>query len=220
MILYRIAVAALVTALPPLLIAGCSHPEAALDPTTQPAEPVVVVPLPDDRPWTFDHGAPIRGDVARKQLALIFTGGEYGEGAAHILDELARRKIHAGFFLTGDFLRDEALRPLVERMIAEGHYVGPHSDAHLLYCPWEDRSKTLVTADAFKADLAKNIADIRALGGLPKTGDAVCFIPPFEWFNDDQVRWSREMGVLLFNFTPGSGSNRDYAPEGHRSFVA
>jgi len=27
------------------------------------------------------------------------------------------------------------------------------------------------------------------------------------------------MGVLLFNFTPGSGSNRDWAPEGHKSFV-
>jgi peptidoglycan/xylan/chitin deacetylase (PgdA/CDA1 family) len=27
------------------------------------------------------------------------------------------------------------------------------------------------------------------------------------------------MNVLLFNFTPGSGSNRDWAPEGHKSFV-
>jgi len=27
------------------------------------------------------------------------------------------------------------------------------------------------------------------------------------------------MGVLLFNFTPGSGSNRDWAPEGHKSFA-
>ena len=27
------------------------------------------------------------------------------------------------------------------------------------------------------------------------------------------------MNVLLFNFTPGSGSNRDWAPESHKSFV-
>jgi peptidoglycan/xylan/chitin deacetylase (PgdA/CDA1 family) len=27
------------------------------------------------------------------------------------------------------------------------------------------------------------------------------------------------MNVLLFNFTPGSGSNRDWAPEDHKSFV-
>ena len=30
---------------------------------------------------------------------------------------------------------------------------------------------------------------------------------------------SRPMGVLLFNFTPGSGSNRDWAPEDHKSFA-
>ena len=27
------------------------------------------------------------------------------------------------------------------------------------------------------------------------------------------------MDVLLVNFSPGSGSNRDGAPEGHKSFV-
>jgi peptidoglycan/xylan/chitin deacetylase (PgdA/CDA1 family) len=27
------------------------------------------------------------------------------------------------------------------------------------------------------------------------------------------------MGVVLFNFSSGSGSNRDWAPEDHRSFV-
>src|SRR5205814_6955139 len=43
--------------------------------------------------------------------------------------------------------------------------------------------------------------------------------PPYEWYNEDQSRWSREMGVLLFNFTPGSGSNRDWAPESEKSFV-
>src|SRR5206468_2895017 len=47
----------------------------------------------------------------------------------------------------------------------------------------------------------------------------VYFIPPYEWYNQDQSNWAREMGVLLFNFTPGSGSNRDWAPEGHKSFV-
>ena len=45
------------------------------------------------------------------------------------------------------------------------------------------------------------------------------FVPPYEWFNADQVRWSNDMGITLFNFTPGSGSNRDYAPEGDRVFV-
>ena len=32
-------------------------------------------------------------------------------------------------------------------------------------------------------------------------------------------RWARGLGVTLINFTPGSGSNRDYAPEGDRNFL-
>src|SRR5439155_6938072 len=75
----------------------------------------------------------------------------------------------------------------------------------------------------FKRDLQKNIDDLRQYQRNPglATGatKVVYFIPPYEWYNEDQVRWSREMGVLLFNFTPGSGSNRDWAPEDLKSFV-
>jgi len=171
------------------------------------------------RPWTFVEGAPVRGDTSRKELALIFTGGDFGEGAEPILDVLAERRIRAGFFVTGDFLRQESLLPAVRRMIADGHYVGPHSHAHPLYAPWEDRSRTLVTREFFRDDLQRNIDDLRALGALQDRDKPVYFIPPFEWYNRQQTDWAREMGVLLFNFTPGSGSNRDWAPEDHKSFA-
>lgn len=182
-------------------------------------QPAAIVPDFSSRPWTFVHGAPVRGDTSKKQLALIFTGGDFGEGSQHILDELARRKIKASFFVTGDFLRKPDLLPHLKRMIADGHYLGPHSDSHPLYCPWEDRGKTLVTEKFFHQDLQKNIDDLRALGALPDRSQFIYFIPPFEWYNDDQTRWSRDAGALLFNFTPGSGSNRDWAPESHDSFV-
>jgi peptidoglycan/xylan/chitin deacetylase (PgdA/CDA1 family) len=195
---------------------GCtSHRNA---PLTAPPTPREL--SPSNRPWTLVEGAPVRGDTSHKQIALVFTGGEFGEGTPHILDALATRRMPANFFVTGDFLRKPELRPLVSRMIADGHYVGPHSDAHPLYCPWEDRSKTLVTESFFKADLRKNIHDLRALGALHDAGRPVYFIPPYEWYNAEHTRWAREMGVVLFNFTPGSGSNRDFAPEGHKSFVA
>lgn len=171
------------------------------------------------KPWTIDHGGVIRGDTSKKQIALIFTGGDFGEGTGHVLDTLRDRKLKASFFLTGDYLRKPQHQEGLKRIIAEGHYLGPHSDSHPLYCPWEDREKTLVTHDAFRADLQKNIDELRKdYGALPKE-EIVYFIPPYEWFNNDQSRWAREMGVLLFNFTPGSGSNRDWAPEGHKSFV-
>ncbi|MBK9119353.1 MAG: polysaccharide deacetylase family protein [Phycisphaerales bacterium] len=168
--------------------------------------------------WTFDHGAPVRGDVTGKQLALVFTGGHYGEGTASILDTLRQHAAPAGFFLTGDYLAQPEYRALVPRMLREGHYVGPHSHAHLLYCAWEDRAKTLVEAADFRADLCRNIADLRACGALP-AGEPIFFIPPYEWYNSDQVRWAKDAGIILFNFTPGSGSNRDWIPEDHPRFV-
>jgi peptidoglycan/xylan/chitin deacetylase (PgdA/CDA1 family) len=172
-----------------------------------------------DKPWTLVEGGVTRGDASKKQIALIFTGGDYGEGAQPILDALKARNIKGSFFVTGDFLRKAELQSQVKRAIAGGHYVGPHSDKHPLYVPWEDRSKTLVTASEFRNDLEKNLADLRELGALCGQGP-VYFIPPYEWYNQDQVNWSHPMGVLLFNFTPGSGSNRDWAPEGHKSFIS
>jgi peptidoglycan/xylan/chitin deacetylase (PgdA/CDA1 family) len=193
-------------------------------PSTQPALPATASTtaptLPDlsAKPWTFVEGGVVRGDTSKKQLALIFTGGDFGEGTGHVLDTLAQHKLKASFFFTGDYLRKPEHQDFLKRIVAGGHYLGPHSDSHPLYCPWEDRKKTLVTKEFFDADLKKNIADLRAYGALP-AGKVVYFIPPYEWYNQDQSAWSRELGVLLFNFTPGSGSNRDWAPEGHKSFV-
>ena len=168
---------------------------------------------------TYDHGGIVRADRSRKQLALVFTGGDYGEGTAPILDTLRDERVPASLFVTGGFLRRPAQAKLLRRAVREGHYVGPHSDQHLLYAPWEDREQSIVSEQQFKQDLNRNLADLRSLGALP-AGQAVFFIPPYEWFNQDQVRWSRDLGVTLFNFSPGSGSNRDYLPESDTRFVS
>jgi peptidoglycan/xylan/chitin deacetylase (PgdA/CDA1 family) len=169
--------------------------------------------------FTYDHGGIVRGDRSRKQLALVFTGGDYGEGTAPVLDVLRDERVPASLFVTGGFLRQPEQAKLLRRAVREGHYVGPHSDQHLLYAPWEDRDKSSVSEQQFKQDLSKNLTDLRRLGALP-AGQPVFFIPPYEWFNRDQVRWSRDLGVTLFNFSPGSGSNRDYLPESDKRFVS
>jgi peptidoglycan/xylan/chitin deacetylase (PgdA/CDA1 family) len=173
---------------------------------------------PKDARFTLDEGAIVRGDLRQKQIALIFTGGDYGEGTQPVLDTLDKLKIKAGFFVTGGFLSSAERRHLVERAVSEGHYVGPHSDQHPLYCPWDDRDKSLISEADFKKDLRKNIGDLQALGAL-KSGP-IYFIPPYEWFNADQVKWAKEMGVVMFNFSLGSGSNRDYMPESDPKFVS
>jgi peptidoglycan/xylan/chitin deacetylase (PgdA/CDA1 family) len=164
------------------------------------------------------YGAIVRGNATVKSIALVFTGDKHGEGTGHILDVLKHRGLRGSFFLTGNSLRNAELRTHIRRIVEEGHYLGPHSDAHPLYCAWDDRARTLVTRSFFHADLTKNITDLRALGAL--RGNApVYFIPPFEWYNHQQVEWCRGRGVTLINFTPGSGSNRDYAREGDPRFV-
>jgi peptidoglycan/xylan/chitin deacetylase (PgdA/CDA1 family) len=164
------------------------------------------------------YGAIVRGDVRTKRIALMFTGDTHGEGLPHILDVLNHRGLHSSFFVTGNFLRNAEFAPQIRRIVAEGHYLGPHSDAHPLYCAWDNREKSLITRADFIADLNKNLGALRAVGAL-RADDTVLFIPPYEWYNREQFEWCRELGVTLINFTPGSGSNRDYAPEGDARFV-
>jgi peptidoglycan/xylan/chitin deacetylase (PgdA/CDA1 family) len=178
------------------------------------------VAMGDDAQFARDpYGALIRGDTTSKKLALIFTGDQFGESAEPILDELKARKVKGSFFLTGNFLRNAQLKRAVRRMVAEGHYVGPHSDSHSLYCDWDAREKSLVTEAFFTADLKKNLALLRAAGAL-QPGTPAYFVPPYEWYNRDHVAWSRKAGLELVNFTPGSGSNRDFMREDHPKFVS
>ena len=99
------------------------------------------------------EGAVVRGPREGHRLALVFTGHEFAEGGETILDELAKHCARASFFLTGDFLANPRFEPLVRRIVKEGHYLGPHSDKHLLYCTWDQGRKTLVAKEAFAADL-------------------------------------------------------------------
>jgi peptidoglycan/xylan/chitin deacetylase (PgdA/CDA1 family) len=169
--------------------------------------------------FVYDHGAVVRGDVSRKLITLIFTGDEHGEGTEFILNTLQRKGLKASFFVTGSYIANEQHHPLLRRMVDEAHYLGPHSHAHPLYCAWQDRSCTLITEQYFKRDLQKNIDALRQFGAL-QDGDGTLFVPPFEWYNWDQVAWSRDMGVELMNFTPGTSSNRDYVSEGQPGFVS
>src|SRR5688572_17845428 len=110
--------------------------------------------------FEYREGGIIRGPKTEKKIAFEFTGDSFAEGGTTILDEMAKHKGKASFFFTGKFMRNPEFKPLIERIIKEGHYIAPHSDAHLLYCPWSGEKKTLVTRDVFREDLEKNIKAI------------------------------------------------------------
>jgi peptidoglycan/xylan/chitin deacetylase (PgdA/CDA1 family) len=163
-------------------------------------------------------GGIVRGSTDAKRIALEFTGHEYAEGGAVILDELARHGARASFFLTGDFLRNRAFAPLVSRIVREGHYLGPHSDKHVLYCAWEAGKPTLVSREAFVRDLDDNLREIEKFG--VRRADVRHWVPAYEWYNAEIAAWSAGAGLTLVNFTSGTRSNADYTGEADRSFVS
>lgn len=158
---------------------------------------------------TYDQGGVVRGPVDGKRVALVFTADSFGEGGEYILAELERKGVKASFFLTGNFLRRPEFQSLVEAMVRNGHYLGPHSDRHLLYCDWQDWQKTLVTREEFLADLRANYEELARFG--VDRNRARYFMPPYEWYNQDIADWAAAAGAVIVNFTPGLMTNADYS---------
>lgn len=159
---------------------------------------------------SFVRGASIRGDTTRRQLALVFTGDEYADGGEQIRQIVRKNRVRASFFLTGRFYRNPAFQPLIRALKKDGHYLGAHSDAHLLYCDWKNRDSllVLVSQSQFQNDLEQNYAEMQSYGISKK--DARFFLPPYEWYNDTIAAWTRQMGLQLISYTPGTLSHADY----------
>lgn len=154
----------------------------------------------------------IRGDTTLKNIALVFTGDEFGEGATFIRTALKRHGVSASFFLTGNFYRNPSFQQEISRLAADGHYLGSHSDKHLLYCDWNNRDSLLVTRRQFMDDLDQSYRELARLQITKK--DAHYFLPPYEWYNDSIVSWTHDLGLELVNFTPGTRSTADYTHPG------
>ena len=166
-------------------------------------------PGPDpSRVFLYDNDGIVRGETSVHRMSLVFTGGSFADGGAHIREALRKEGVKAGFFFTGDFYRTPEFADLIRGLVSDGHYLGAHSDRHLLYCDWDDREKNLVTREAFRADLQANYREMERFGIGRE--EARLFIPPYEWYNRDIAAWCRELGLTLFNFTPGTSSNADY----------
>jgi peptidoglycan/xylan/chitin deacetylase (PgdA/CDA1 family) len=164
------------------------------------------VAQPESR--TFVQGALVRGDTTKRELALVFTADEFGEGLPVIRKTLKQKEVKGSFFFTGRFYRTKAFRQEIRKLAQAGHYLGPHSDQHLLCCDWTKRDSLLVTRDSFEHDIRQNLGAMIA-DGLPVLTPHF-FIPPYEWWNDSITVWSKAQGLTLFNFTPGIRTNADY----------
>lgn len=162
----------------------------------------------DAQSFEYAYGAITRGNKANKQIALVFTGDEYADGAQTISNVLKSHNVPGSFFLTGRFYRNPKFQPGIKSLIADGHYLGAHSDEHLLYCDWVNRDSLLITKQEFIQDIEKNYDELDRLG-ITKH-NASYFLPPYEWYNDSISAWTNELGLTLINFTHGTLSHADY----------
>ena len=159
------------------------------------------------------HGAVVRMDTTKKEIWLCFTAHEFADGFDTVLNTLNKHNIKASFFVTGDFCRTHGYDEIIARLKKSGHYIGPHSDKHLLYCSWEKRDSLLVTRNEFMNDIIYNHAELSG-HGIGRNKSRV-FLPPYEWYNDSISSWSIEEGLIPINISSGTIINQDWTfPEG------
>lgn len=158
--------------------------------------------------FTVSHGAIIKADSTKKEVALVFTADEFGDGLPAITKTLQRKNVQAAFFFTGRFYRNKKFQPYIQKLYQMNDYLGPHSNEHLLYNDWNNRDSMLVTRDHFESDMLNNFAAMKQQ--KIQITSPEYFIPPYEWWNDTIAAWSKAYGLQLINFTTGIRTNADY----------
>ena len=184
----QVPVGALLSATPRLVSAELGAP---LVPPSEETPPPAAVPQPPA------SGRPV--DCRRaKCIALTLDDGPSPQ-TARVLDDLARLKVPATFFVIG---RQAAVHPqLLRRMVAEGHTVGNHSWSH----PWFWKQ----SARKMRAELDRTDTTIRRITGVePKY-----FRPPYGNVNRSvtQAAKSRGLAIVDWSVDPQDWKSRNTA---------
>ena len=155
-----------------------------------------------------NQGAVVRMDTTSRKVYLVFSAHDLKEGGQTIARALKKHNVKASFFLTGDFYANPENQSLLRQLINDGHFLGAHSDRHLLYADWSKRDSLLVDREQFESDLKENYRKMSACGIAVQL--VKFFLPPYEWYNQNITDWAGQLGLTLINFTPGIRTNADY----------
>lgn len=164
-----------------------------------------------------NYGAIVRKNKNTKEVRLIFSVDEAFEGGSHILNVLKEYNVKGSFFLTGKALRNPEFKDIIDQILEEGHYLGGHSDNHLLYAEWGTR-ESLVTTDSLLFDLKNNCKELEAKG-ISKA-EAKYYLPPFEWYNSSNVQDIKSFGWEAINFTTGLRLAADYTTPEMKNYMS
>lgn len=91
------------------------------------------------------------------ELALTFDDGPNPAWTPRLLDILARREVHATFFLVGRYAQSEPA--LVRQIVAAGHQIGNHSWSHL--------NLALASANSIEEQLSRTSQTLEQITGAP-----------------------------------------------------
>lgn len=104
-------------------------------------------------------------------------------------------------------MRDRKWNKIIKRIIKENHFLGGHSDNHLQYAAWRTR-ESLVTTDSLLQDLQRNMDELEKWGVSKE--DANYYLPPYEFYNAQNIKDIETFGLEAINYTPGVRTAADY----------
>jgi len=116
-----------------------------------------------------------------KLLALTYDDGPNDPHTFHLLDLLARHKVHATFFLIGRYVQRHP--DIARQLIQAGHVVGNHTFTH----PWLIFKST--------AQLRTQVADCESALNEALGEHSKLFRPPFGARRPAVLRIARQMGL-------------------------
>jgi peptidoglycan/xylan/chitin deacetylase (PgdA/CDA1 family) len=116
------------------------------------------------------------------ELALTFDDGPNPAWTPRLLEVLARREVHATFFLVGRYAQAEPA--LVWQIVAAGHQIGSHSWSHL--------NLALASASRIEEQLSRTSQTLEQITGAPVR----YFRPPFGARRPETLRIARRLGLI------------------------
>ncbi len=163
-------------------------------------------------------GAVTRINPDQKNIYLVFTADSMFQGGEKVLKTLKKAKINGSFFFTGNFLRMAEHEQITRDIIKEGHYVGAHSDKHILYANWDSRDTLIITKDELERDMINNAKELQKFN-ISKE-NSTWFIPPYEYYNKESVNIIENLGYKVLNYTPGTATPADYTTPNMHNYVS
>lgn len=132
--------------------------------------------------YLADYNAYYVGDTGEKVIYLTFDAGFENGNTEAILNALKKHNAPAAFFLVGSYVRDHG--DLVQRMVAEGHTVGNHTNTH------PDMSK-ISDMESFQQELRAVEESYKELTGtaMPKF-----YRPPQGKYSEANLAQAKELG--------------------------